>query len=120
MAVDTDPSTQQHTIIVVCIVSPVVCSLLVAIRIWTRAFVTHSVGLDDCKLFDFSPRGIALMHQRYRDSYFSEYLPTLASNLVYSLKRHGQPFCIACSVLVALGIHLTGSIPARREVLIRR
>ena len=50
MAIDTDPSTQQHTILVVCIVSPIFSSLFVAMRLWTRAFVTHSLGKDDCKL----------------------------------------------------------------------
>ena len=50
MTIDTDPSTQQHTIVVVCIVSPLVSSLFVAMRLWTRAFVTHSLGNDDCKL----------------------------------------------------------------------
>ena len=50
MVINTDPSTQQQTIVIVCIVSPVVSSLFVAIRIWTRTLVTHSVGWDDCKL----------------------------------------------------------------------
>lgn len=47
MVVNNDPSTQQHTIVIVCIVSPIVSSLFVAIRIWTRTFVTHFVGWDD-------------------------------------------------------------------------
>ena len=50
MVINTDPSTQQQTIVIVCIVSSIVSSLFVAIRIWTRTFVTHSVGWDDCKL----------------------------------------------------------------------
>ena len=50
MTINTDPSTQQHAIVVVCIVSPIVSSLFVAIRVWTRTFVTHSIGWDDCKL----------------------------------------------------------------------
>lgn len=50
MTIDTDASTQQHAMVVVCIVSPAVSSFFVAIRLWTRTFVTHSVGLDDCKL----------------------------------------------------------------------
>ena len=53
MAIDIDPSTQQHAIVVVCIVAPTICTLFVAMRIWTRIFVSHSViGWDDCK----SPR----------------------------------------------------------------
>ena len=50
MTINTDHSTQQHTIVVVCIVSPVISSLFVAMRLWTRAFVTHPLGKDDCKL----------------------------------------------------------------------
>ena len=50
MVINTDPSTQQHTIVVVCIVAPIFSSLFAAIRIWTRIFVTHSIGRDDCKL----------------------------------------------------------------------
>ena len=50
MAIDTDPSTQQHAIVIVSIVAPIVTTLFVAIRLWTRTFVTHSVGYDDCKL----------------------------------------------------------------------
>lgn len=50
MVINTDPSTEQHTILVVCIVSPVIASLFVAIRIWTKCFITHSIGWDDRKL----------------------------------------------------------------------
>lgn len=47
MVINTDPSSQQHTIVLVCIVSPIVTSLFVAIRVWTRTFVSHWVGWDD-------------------------------------------------------------------------
>ncbi|KAF6240495.1 hypothetical protein HO173_001163 [Letharia columbiana] len=47
MVINTDPSSQQHAIVVVCIVSPIVSSLFVAIRVWTRAFVSSSIGWDD-------------------------------------------------------------------------
>ena len=50
MIVNTDPSSQQHAIVVVCIVSPIVSSLFVAIRVWTMTFVRHSMSWDDCKL----------------------------------------------------------------------
>ena len=50
MVINTDPSTQQQAIVTVCIVSSIVSCLFVAIRIWTRAFITHSLGWDDCKL----------------------------------------------------------------------
>lgn len=50
MVVNTDPSTQQHAVVIVCIVSPIVSSLFVAIRVWTRTSISHSVSWDDCKL----------------------------------------------------------------------
>lgn len=50
MVINTDPSAQQRTIVVVCIVAPIISSLFAAIRIWTRIFITHSIGRDDCKL----------------------------------------------------------------------
>lgn len=50
MVINTDPSSQQHAIVVVCIVSPILSSLFVAIRVWTRTFISHSVSWDDCKL----------------------------------------------------------------------
>ena len=51
MVVNTDPSTQQHAIVVVCIVAPIICTLFVAMRIWTRIFVSHSIiNWDDCEL----------------------------------------------------------------------
>ena len=49
MVVNTNPSTQQHTIVVVCIAAPIFSTLFTAIRIWTRIFITHSPGWDDCK-----------------------------------------------------------------------
>lgn len=47
MVINTDPSAQQRTIVVVCIVAPIISSLFAAIRIWTRIFITHSIGRDD-------------------------------------------------------------------------
>lgn len=49
MVINTDPSSQQHAIVVVCIVASIVSSLFVAIRVWTRTFVSHSMSWDDCK-----------------------------------------------------------------------
>ena len=49
MVVNSDPSSQQHAIVVIAIVSPIVSSLFMSLRVWTRAFITHSVGWDDCK-----------------------------------------------------------------------
>ena len=50
MVISSDPSTQQHAIVVVCIASSIVSTIFVAIRMWTRAFIIHSIGWDDCKL----------------------------------------------------------------------
>lgn len=50
MVINTNSSSYQHAIVVICIVSSVVSSLLVAIRVWTRTFISHSMGRDDCKL----------------------------------------------------------------------
>ena len=50
MVINTDPSSQQHTIVVVCFVSPILSSISVAIRVWTKGFITPSISWDDCKL----------------------------------------------------------------------
>lgn len=47
MVINTNSSSYQHAIVVICIVSSVVSSLLVAIRVWTRTFISHSMGRDD-------------------------------------------------------------------------
>ena len=62
MVINTNPSTQQHTIVVVCIAAPVFSSLFAAIRIWTRMFITHSIGWDDCKLAHLSLLKASLSH----------------------------------------------------------
>lgn len=88
MVINTDPSTQQHTIVIVCIVSSVVSSLFVAIRIWTRAFVNHSVGRDDCKLAARLPLyGLTLILDRSCSNYFGNYVlvPALILSIPQSL-----------------------------------
>lgn len=55
MVVNADPSTEQHTIVVVCIISSIASSISVVIRLWTRIFVTHSVAWNDCKRPRLSP-----------------------------------------------------------------
>lgn len=50
MVINTDLPNQQQTIVVVCIASSIVTSVFVAFRIWTRVFIIHSVGSDDCEL----------------------------------------------------------------------
>ena len=49
MVININPSTQQHTIVLVCIVAPIFSSLFTAIRVGTRIFIIHSIGWDDCK-----------------------------------------------------------------------
>ena len=62
MAINTNPSTLQHTIVVVCIVAPICSSLFAAIRVWTRVFIVHSVGWDDCRLSHLSLLKTSLSH----------------------------------------------------------
>ena len=50
MVKNTDPSSQQHAIVVISIISPILSTLFVAMRVWTKGFITHSIGWDDCKL----------------------------------------------------------------------
>ena len=88
MVVNTDPSTLQQTIIVVCIVSSIVSSLFVAIRIWTRTFVTHSVGWDDCELAArLSLYDLTLILDRSCSDYFGNYMlmPALTLSTPHSL-----------------------------------
>lgn len=62
MFINTNPSTQQHTIVVVSIVAPIFAGLFTAIRVWTRIFITHSIGWDDCKLPHLSLLKASLSH----------------------------------------------------------
>ena len=123
MVVNTDPSTQQHAIVVVCIVAPIICTLFVAMRIWTRIFVSYSIiGWDDCKW----PR--LFLHPRFRLSlaYTSQTLesprwsvlpcasviPIAALIMVFE-----QPLAIAYSVLIALGTFV-GALPLQANILL--
>ena len=36
-----------HDIIITCTIGPIVSALIVAIRVWTRIFVTRNLGPDD-------------------------------------------------------------------------
>lgn len=79
MVVDTDPSTQQHAIVVVCIVAPTICTLFVAMRIWTRIFVSHSIiGWDDCKLPRLFFDCLSLTRYRCWNCHIGQYIPVLA------------------------------------------
>lgn len=40
-------SSRAHDIIVACIVGPIVATIIVGIRVWTRVVVTHNLGWDD-------------------------------------------------------------------------
>lgn len=41
-------TSRAHAILVTCIVAPIVTSLFVLLRVWTRVYVVRSVGWDDC------------------------------------------------------------------------
>ena len=109
MVVNTDPSNQQHAIVVVCIVAPTICTLFVAMRIWTRIFVSHSIiGRDDCKLPSLClhlrswlslPDTLQMLDSRPWS------VPPRASAIPIAplITPLVQPLAIAHSVLIALG-----------------
>lgn len=113
MAIDTDPSTQQHAIVVVSIVAPIVTTLFVAIRLWTRTFVTHSVGYDDCKLSRLYILAAPLSYV------IDTALITLVNPLCWALLLAAlligseQLSCIGFSALVGLGVLVASLIQAR-------
>jgi len=39
--------TQAHNIVIACVIGPIIASIFVAIRVWTRTVVTHNIGWDD-------------------------------------------------------------------------
>lgn len=39
--------SRAHDIIIACIVGPIVATIIVGIRVWTRIAVTHNLGWDD-------------------------------------------------------------------------
>lgn len=43
----THVPSRAHDIIVACIIGPIVSTIIVGIRVWTRVFVTHNLGWDD-------------------------------------------------------------------------
>lgn len=49
MAVDVGESHRAHTIVTACVVLPVLTLVFIVLRIWSRLFVLHSLGWDDCK-----------------------------------------------------------------------
>lgn len=40
-------SSRAPDIVTACVIGPVVASIFVFIRVWTRVFVTHNLGCDD-------------------------------------------------------------------------
>lgn len=36
-----------HAIIITCVIGPIVATIIVFIRVWTRVVVTHNLGWDD-------------------------------------------------------------------------
>lgn len=112
MVVNTDPSTQQHAIVIVCIVSPIVSSLFVIIRVWTRAFISHSIGLDDSKLLCPLPFRTLLSHVIEAALVTWVKISYQSSRAVVPLMRLEQLFCIAYSVLIGLGVFPGTSLPS--------
>ena len=112
MAIDTDPSTQQHAIVVVCIVAPTICTLFVAMRIWTRIFVSHSIiGWDDCKsprrsLYYRLPLSLSYTLQMLESLHWSVLTCASVIPIAALITLFEQPLAIAYSVLIALGAFL--------------
>ena len=48
MEVNHRDSNYAHAFVVTSIVAPVITVVFVSLRVWTRVFVTHSLGWDDC------------------------------------------------------------------------
>lgn len=46
--VKVDSSSHAHAVLTACIVLPILSSAFMVVRVWTRQFVTHSLGRDDC------------------------------------------------------------------------
>ena len=103
MVINANPSTQQHTIVLVCIVAPVFSSLFAAIRVWTRIFILRSIGWDDCKLPHHSHLKTSLSLNTDA-AIITLVMLTPAFAHCSLLMRSKQPFCIAFSVLVGLGM----------------
>lgn len=40
-------SSRAHAIIITCVIGPIVATVIVFIRVWTRVFVTRNLGWDD-------------------------------------------------------------------------
>lgn len=48
MAVKVEHSSHDHVVVMACLILPIIALICVIIRIWTRFFVSHSLGYDDC------------------------------------------------------------------------
>ena len=119
MVINTDPSTQQHTIVVVCIVSPIISGLFVAIRVWTRTFVTHSLSWDDCKLPH--PHFLVALPSNFIDAALVTLVrtssrwpllsPTTHENQTALLYRLQCSSCIRCAYLLFRTSYLFNNVP---------
>ena len=122
MVVNTDPSNQQHAIVVVCIVAPTICTLFVAMRIWTRIFVSHSIiGCDDCRLPSLCLHPHCWLFLSYTLQMLDSppwSVPPRANVIPIAslITPLVQPLAIAYSVLIALGAFL-GTLPQQAESL---
>lgn len=48
MAVKVEHSSHDHIVVMACLILPIISTICVIIRVWTRFFVSHSLGYDDC------------------------------------------------------------------------
>lgn len=49
MAVKVEGSSHAHVVVMACLILPAVSIVCVMIRVWTRYFVSHALGWDDCR-----------------------------------------------------------------------
>ena len=103
MVINTNPSTQQHTIVLVCIIAPIFSSLFTAIRVGTRIFIIQSIGWDDCKSTHRSLLKTSLSRNTDAAIVTLVMLTTVFAHS-FLLMKSKKPFCIAFSVLVSLGM----------------
>ena len=50
MVLGVNSPSQQPAIVATCIVSPIISSFFVTVRLWTRASITRNLSWDDCRL----------------------------------------------------------------------
>ena len=100
-----------HDIIITCIIGPLVATIFVLIRVWTRIFVTHNIGWDDyaaiitlflCISFSVV-LGVSIQYGMGLHLYDVRFASRLRASRMYSLcrlvmsHRHRITFCVEAS-----------------------